>query len=138
MQGSAVGERDHAGGRPAQAAAYLAIAHSDGKAGVVIFTDSAFTIALAKSNTMAKLIKQCKSCQLLEIRIQSLGSATRNMHQVTASLLQKYGTRWTYSLAINDLYFDGMVPALTATGIKPGEQLFKIPRRRKHFGLPTY
>ena len=110
----------------AQAAAYLAIANSDGKAGVVIFTDSAFTIALAKSNTMAKLIKQCKSCQLLEIRIQSLGSATRNMPQVTASLLQKYGTKWTYSLAINDLYFDGMVPALTAAGIKPGEQLFNI------------
>ncbi|HTD16958.1 MAG TPA: substrate-binding domain-containing protein, partial [Chthoniobacterales bacterium] len=37
----------------AQAAAYLAIANSDGKAGVVIFTDSAFTIALAKSNAMA-------------------------------------------------------------------------------------
>ena len=110
----------------AQAAAYLAIAHSDGKAGVVIFTDSAFTIALAKSNIMAELIKQCKSCQLLEIRIQSLGSAIRDMPQVTASLLQKYGTKWTYSLAINDLYFDGMVPALTAAGIKPGEQLFNI------------
>ncbi len=110
----------------AQAAAYLAIANSDGKAGVVIFTDSAFTIALAKSNVMAELIKKCKGCQLLEIRIQSLGSAIRDMPQVTASLLQKYGTKWTYSLAINDLYFDGMVPALTAAGIKPGEQLFNI------------
>ena len=108
----------------AQAAAYLAIANSDGKAGVVIFTDSAFTIALAKSNAMAELIKQCKSCQLLETRIQSLGSATREMPQVTASLLQKYGKKWTYSL--NDLYFDGMVPALTAAGIKPSGQLFNI------------
>jgi ribose transport system substrate-binding protein len=110
----------------AQAAAYLAIASSDGKAGVIIFTDSAFTIALAKSNAMADVIKQCKTCQLLETRIQSLGSATKDMPQVTASLLQKYGKKWTYSLGINDLYFDGMVPSLTAAGIKPSGQLYNI------------
>jgi ribose transport system substrate-binding protein len=109
-----------------QAAAYLAIANSDGKAGVVIFTDSAFTIALAKSNAMADLIKQCKTCQVLDTRVQSLGSATKDMPQVTASLLQRYGKKWAYSLAINDLYFDGMVPALTAAGIKPTGQLFNI------------
>lgn len=110
----------------AKAAAYLAIANSDGKAGVVIFTDSAYTIALAKSNAMADVIKECKTCQTLETRIQSLGSATKDMPQVTASLLQKYGKKWTYSLAINDLYFDGMVPALTAADIKPAGQLFNI------------
>jgi ribose transport system substrate-binding protein len=110
----------------AKAAAYLVIASSEGKAGVVIFTDSAFTIALAKSNAMADVIKQCKTCQLLETRIQSLGSATKDMPQVTASLLQKYGKKWTCSLAINDLYFDGMVPALTAADIKPSGQLFNI------------
>jgi ribose transport system substrate-binding protein len=109
-----------------KAAAYLAIANSDGKAGVVIFTDSAFTIALAKSNAMAEVIKQCKTCQILETRIQSLGAATKDMPQVTASLLQRYGKKWTYSLAINDLYFDGMVPALNAADIKPAGQLFNI------------
>ncbi len=109
-----------------QAAAYLAIANSDGKAGVVIFTDSAFTIALAKSNAMAEIVKQCKTCKLLETRVQSLGSATKDMPQVTASLLQRYGKKWDYSLAINDLYFDGMVPALTAAGVKPTGQLFNI------------
>ncbi len=41
----------------AQAAAYLAIANSDGQAGVVIFTDSAFTIALAKSNANAQPVR---------------------------------------------------------------------------------
>lgn len=110
----------------AQAAAYLAIASSDGKAGVVIFTDSAFTIALAKSNAMADAIKRCKSCQLLETRVQSLGAATKDMPQVTASLLQRYAKKWTCSLAINDLYYDGMLPALTAAGIKPAGQLFNI------------
>jgi len=75
---------------------------------------------------MADVIKQCKTSQLLETRIQSLGSATKDMPQVTASLLQKYGKKWTYSLAINDLYYDGMVPALTAADIKPAGQLFNI------------
>jgi ribose transport system substrate-binding protein len=110
----------------AQAAAYLAIAQSDGKAGVVIFTDSAFSIALAKSDAMAAIIKQCPTCMLLETRVQSLASATRDMAQITASLLQRYGSKWTYSLGINDLYFDGMVPALSAAGIKPNGQLYNI------------
>ncbi|MBF6594721.1 MAG: substrate-binding domain-containing protein [Thermaceae bacterium] len=110
----------------ARAAAYLAIAQSDGKAGVVIFTDSAFQIALAKSDAMAEIIKQCKTCTLLETRVQSLASATKDMPQVTTALLQKYGAKWTYSLGINDLYFDGMVPALSAAGIKPSGQLYNI------------
>nr|WP_237724690.1 hypothetical protein [Deinococcus alpinitundrae] len=45
------------------------------------------------------------------------------MPTVTASLLQKYGAKWNYSLGINDLYFDGMLPALTAAGINPTGQL---------------
>jgi ribose transport system substrate-binding protein len=31
--------------------------------------------------------------------------------------LQKYGASWTHSLAINDLYFDFMGPALASAGI---------------------
>ena len=48
------------------------------------------------------------------------------MPQITASLLQRYGKKWTCSLAINDLYYDGMVPALAAAGIKPSGQLINI------------
>lgn len=36
---------------------------------------------------------------------------------LTTSLLQNYGDKWTHSLAINDLYFDFMGPALAAAGI---------------------
>ena len=35
----------------------------------------------------------------------------------TTTLLQKHGTAWTHSLAINDLYFDFMGPALAAAGV---------------------
>jgi len=34
--------------------------------------------------------------------------------------LQKYGASWTHALAINDIYFDFMGPALAAAGI-PGD-----------------
>ncbi len=40
------------------------------------------------------------------------------MPQLTTTLLQKYGAKWTYSLAINDLYFDFMGPSLAAAGMK--------------------
>jgi ribose transport system substrate-binding protein len=79
----------------AKAAAYLAIAQSDGKAGIVIFTDSAFQIALAKSDAMAAIIEHCETCTLLETRVQSIANATKDMPQVATSLLQKYGTQWT-------------------------------------------
>ncbi len=38
------------------------------------------------------------------------------MPQLTTSLLQKFGDKWTHSLAINDLYFDFMGPSLAAAG----------------------
>ncbi|WP_420597448.1 substrate-binding domain-containing protein [Deinococcus sp.] len=110
----------------ATAAAYYAIANSDGKAGVVVFTDSTARIAMAKANAMADIIKTCKTCTLLEIRNQAIAGAIPAMPQVTSSLLQKYGNKWNYSLAINDIYFDGMVPALSAAGIKPTGQLINI------------
>jgi len=53
-----------------------------------------------------------------------------------SSLLQRYGKKWAYSLAIIDLYFDGMVPDLTAAGTKPTGQLFNISAGQ-YFGLST-
>ncbi len=110
----------------AEAAAYLAIANSEGKAGVVIFTDTAYEIAVAKSDAMAKIIKQCTGCTLLETKVQSLATATRDMPNVTFNLVRRYGDKWTYSLGINDLYFDGMVPNLINAKIDPSGQLFNI------------
>ena len=36
---------------------------------------------------------------------------------LTTALLQRYGDEWTHSLAINDIYFDFMGPALAAAGV---------------------
>lgn len=104
----------------AKAAASYAVARSDGKAGVVIFTDSAYAIAIAKSNAMAQVIKACPGCRLLAVEDTPLADAANRMPQLTTALLQRLGTKWTYALSINDLTFDFMAPALQAAGI-PGD-----------------
>ena len=104
----------------ARAAASYAVAQSDGKAGAVIFTDSAYAIAIAKSNAMAAIIKACATCTLLSIQDTPLADAASRMPQLTTSLLQRYGAKWTYALSINDLTFDFMAPALQSAGI-PGD-----------------
>lgn len=100
----------------AKAAAYYAIAKSDGKANVVIFTTNEFSVALEKSNEMADVIKSCEGCSVLDVENVPLSSVQLRMPQVTAALLQKFGKKWNYSLAINDLYYDYMVPGLEAAG----------------------
>jgi ribose transport system substrate-binding protein len=101
----------------AKAAASFAVADSDGKAGAVIFTDSAYTIAIAKSDEMAKVIKACATCKVLSIEDTPLADAANRMPQLTTSLLQRFGAKWTYGLSINDLTFDFMAPSLQSAGI---------------------
>jgi ribose transport system substrate-binding protein len=100
-----------------RAAASLAVADSNGKAGVVIFTDSVYEIAIAKSDAMAEIIKACEDCKLLSIEDTPLAEASTRMPPLTNALLQRYGDEWTYSLTINDLPYDFMAPALISAGI---------------------
>lgn len=100
----------------AEIAALSAVAGSDGKAGVIIFTDSAFSVAIAKSDAMAAVIKTCGGCSLLTVEDTPLGDTSNRMPQLTAALIQRYGTKWTHSLGINDLYFDFMGATLATAG----------------------
>lgn len=100
----------------ARVTAMAAIVESHGTAGVVIFTDSNFTIAMRKANAMAELIGKCKGCTLLEIRQVPISQSARQMPGVTRKLLEKYGARWTHALAINDIYFDYATPEFTRMG----------------------
>ncbi len=101
----------------AATAADLAVADSGGKAGVVIFTDSQYQIALFKARAMEAVIKQCPGCTVLSFEDSPIAEASQRMPQLTTSLLQRFGAKWTYSLAINDVYFDFMPPSLSAAGI---------------------
>jgi len=96
----------------ARLSALQAVAKSDGKAKVVILTDSLYEIALRKANVMKEVIEQCKECQVLEFIDTPLADTSSRMPSLTFSLLQKYGDDLQYTLAINDLYFDFMAPSL--------------------------
>lgn len=102
----------------ARITASAAVIASGGQAGVVIFTDSNFKIAMAKANAMADVVRECDGCTLLEIRDVAISKSAQQMPEVTRALLARYGERWTHALAINDVYFDYAVPEL----IKHGEE----------------
>ena len=96
----------------AKLSAMLAVANSDGKAKVVILTDSLYEIALRKANVMKEVIEKCKECKVLEFIDTPLADTSSRMPNLTFSLLQKYGDDLEYALSINDLYFDFMAPSL--------------------------
>lgn len=101
-----------------EAAALWAVADSGGKAGVVIFTDSQYAIALYKARAMEAVIKKCGGCTVLSFEDSPISESSTRMPTLTTSLLQRFGDKWTHSLAINDLYFDFMGPTLQAAGKK--------------------
>ncbi|TFE36780.1 sugar ABC transporter substrate-binding protein [Paraburkholderia dipogonis] len=101
----------------ARVTALAAIVQSGGHAGVVIFTDSNFRIAQGKSDEMAAVVRTCHDCTLLEVRDAAISRSKELMPGTTRDLLARYGKRWTYALAINDIYFDYAAPVLTQAGM---------------------
>jgi ribose transport system substrate-binding protein len=100
----------------ARVAANFVVADSDGKAGVVIFTDSNYTIALAKSGAMEEVIRACGGCEVLSVEDTPLSEVSNRMEPLYTALMQRFGDRWTHSLGINDLYFDYGLDVLDPTG----------------------
>jgi ribose transport system substrate-binding protein len=100
----------------ARVTAMAAVVAARGKAGVVIFTDSNFQIAMKKASTMAEVIRACPDCTLLEVRDVPISRAAELMPAVARELIARHGARWTHALAINDIYFDYAVPELTRAG----------------------
>jgi ribose transport system substrate-binding protein len=100
----------------ARITAMAAIVATEERAGVVIFTDSNFEIAMAKANAMAEIIRACAKCTLLEIRDLAISNCSKVMPAVIREMLDRYGNQWTHSLAINDIYFDYAVPELILAG----------------------
>ncbi len=84
--------------------------------GVVIFTDSTYQIAIDKADRMKDVVEAAGGT-VLEYVDTPIADTSSRMGPLTTSLVQKYGESWTHALAINDLYFDFMGPALAAAGI---------------------
>jgi ribose transport system substrate-binding protein len=110
----------------ARVAAALAVVQSGGHAGVVIFTDSTEKISVLKSDAMADNIRACPGCTVLTTIDTPLADVATRIPQMTTSLLQRYGTKWTYSLAINDGFYDFMAPSLQAARLKGGDHPLNI------------
>lgn len=103
----------------ASSAGYEAVVHSGGHAGVILFTDSIYAIATAKTNISKSVVEGCGGCKVLEVVDTPIGDLSNRMGQLTTSLLSKYGAKWTYSIAVNDLYYDFSAPALIAANVDP-------------------
>jgi ribose transport system substrate-binding protein len=99
-------------------AAKWAVADAGGKPGVVIFTDSTYQIAIDKADRI-KATVEAMGGTVLEYVDTPIADTSTRMGPLTTSLLQKYGDTWTHALAINDIYFDFMGPALAAAGVAP-------------------
>lgn len=92
----------------AKTAADYVIKKSNGNAGVIIFNDSHFAVAIAKTKWMKEEIEKCKKCKVLSIEDVPISNASFEVSAIVPILNKKYGKSWTYTLAINDIYFDNM------------------------------
>ncbi|MGW7578066.1 substrate-binding domain-containing protein [Streptomyces sp. NPDC054765] len=92
------------------------IARSNGHAGVVLFTDASVPFAKHKSDLIKKELATCAGTRLLSYTNIPIPQVNRRSIGEVRSLLSRFGGKWTYSAAINDLYFQHAAPALRAAG----------------------
>jgi ribose transport system substrate-binding protein len=110
----------------ARLAARYVIADSGGTAGAVIFTDSQFAIAQRKMRVMRAELQSCRRCAVLQVIDTPISSAQVAMPTLVTSVLQRYGTRLRYLLAINGAYFAGARPGLVGAGRRPDDPPFGV------------
>ncbi|MET4704816.1 substrate-binding domain-containing protein [Glaciihabitans sp. INWT7] len=101
----------------AQLAAAYAVANSNGKAGVAVFTDGQYELAVTKARAMEAYIKACKGCSVLSFQDSPIATADQRMPGIVSNLLQQNGKKLTYLLAVNGNYFSGASRALKDAGI---------------------
>lgn len=86
--------------------------------GVVMFNDNQYAVANAKTKAMKQTIEECRGysgCRVLAIENVLISEAAAAIPDVVPKLLAAHGADWTYSLAINDVYFDEInYPLLSA------------------------
>ncbi|WP_330289841.1 substrate-binding domain-containing protein [Streptomyces sp. NBC_00576] len=92
------------------------ISQSNGRAGVVVFTDASIPFAKGKSDLIEKELATCSDIKVLSTSNIPIADASSRTPQEVSALLSRFGTKWTHSVAINDLYFADAAPALRAGG----------------------
>ncbi|MFD4599200.1 substrate-binding domain-containing protein [Streptomyces sp. NPDC058464] len=102
------------------------IAHSGGRAGVVLFTDASVPFAKRKSDLIRAKLATCAGVRLLAYENIPIPDASSRTPREVASLLARFPDTWTHSVAINDLYFADAAPAFRAAGRKGTGPPFNI------------
>ncbi|WP_254647872.1 substrate-binding domain-containing protein [Streptomyces sp. GbtcB6] len=102
------------------------IAHSGGRAGVVLFTDASVPFAKRKSDLIRGKLATCAGVRLLAYENIPIPDASSRTPREVASLLARFPGTWTHSVAINDLYFADAAPAFRAAGRKGTGPPFNI------------
>ena len=124
----------------AKSAGYEAVVNSDGQAR----RHPVHRLDLRHRHRQDQLSKAavegCKGCKVLEVADTPIGDLSNRMGQLTTSLLSKYGKKWTYSIAVNDLYYDFSAPSLQAAGVDPatGYAAADLVRRRLRAGVQAH
>lgn len=93
------------------------IAESNGNAGVVIFTDSSIPFAEGKSQMIKAQLETCDTIEVLDYHNLPLKDVANRMPTETTALLDSLGDKWTYSVAINDVYFENATAAFRQAGL---------------------
>jgi ribose transport system substrate-binding protein len=100
----------------AKISAQWIIAKSAGKAGVVVFTDNSIPFAAGKAKMIEDDLAVCDTVKVLQVENIPIPDAGTRTPQAFSSLVSTLGSSWTYSVAINDLYFDNAATPLRAAG----------------------
>jgi ribose transport system substrate-binding protein len=102
------------------------ISHSNGHAGVVLFTDASIPFARDKSELIRKHLATCPGVKLLAYENIPIADASSRTPREVSSLLSRFPGKWTHSVAINDLYFADAAPAFRAAGKQGSGPPFNI------------
>jgi ribose transport system substrate-binding protein len=95
------------------------VAMANGQAGVVVFTDSAYAIAIVKHDAMMAAVNGVEGSSILELVDTPIAEVQTRMPGITTGLYQQYGAQLNWMIAVNDLYFDFAIPTLRTLGVPP-------------------
>jgi ribose transport system substrate-binding protein len=100
-------------------AALYAVVDSNGTAEAVVIGDNLYAISTAKTDAAIAAIKASAGCKVLAFEDTPIADVAARMPQLATTLLTRFGKKWTYTIAVNDLWFDFMAPSLQSAGVDP-------------------
>jgi ribose transport system substrate-binding protein len=80
-------------------------------AGIIVFTDSNFAVARAKTDLIVRMIKGqplAMKPRILAIEDIPISNSSLEIPAMVPKLIARFGRSWNYSIAINDVYFDNI------------------------------